>query len=219
MYPCMGINIYKPDKNTVDWFDAICNSLRFMTTLSHVELTIDFSPYRYALQEFFWKHLFLKYHSGGVCFFGDDVSKSFYIGKKRKNSKSIILYDKKVNGALRLEFRLNRSFLKRHELELSCLEKINNIDLSRLISFKRLNRDKLSKHLQWRHKAQILRLGDDWSGMYINLLIDSISGYGVMAEISYMKKSRYKNNCQRFLEDMPEANEAFFGMLRNVEVI
>jgi hypothetical protein len=164
--------------------------------------------------------LFLKYHSGGVCFFGDDVSKSFYIGHTWKNSKSIIVYDKEVKGALRLEFRLNRSFLKRHELELDCLENINNIDLSSFISFKQLNHEKLSKYLQWRHKAQILRLGEEWTGVYIRQLMSCLGDKACVAnEISCMKKSRYGNNCQRFLEDMPEANEAFFGMLRNVKFI
>jgi hypothetical protein len=47
--PCMGINIYKPDIKTVDWFDAICNSLGILTTLSHVELALDFTPYEYGL--------------------------------------------------------------------------------------------------------------------------------------------------------------------------
>ena len=222
MYPCMGITIYKPDIKTVDWFDAICNSLGFLTTLSHVELTIDFLPYEYGLQEFFWKHLFLKYHSGNVSFVGDDFPVSFYIGHKAKNSKSILVYDRKVNdlNVLRLEFRLNRSFLKRHELELDCFENINDIDLSSLISFKRINHKKLSKHLQWRHKEDILRLGKRYRSMYVRQLMSYLGDERSVAnEIACMKKSPYKDNCQRFLDDMPEANEALFGRLRNVKFI
>jgi len=220
--PCMVINIYKPDIKTIDWFDAICNSLGILTTLSHVELTIDFSPYEYGLQEFLQNHLFLKYNSGNIRFVGDDVFKSFYIGYRAKNSKSVIVYDKNVNdlNVLRLEFRLNRSFLKRHELELDCFDNINNIDLSSLISFKRINRGKLSKHLQWRHKEQILRLGKGWRGVYVRQLM-SYLGYerSVANQIACMKGSPYKNNCQRFLEDMPEANEALFGRLKNLKFI
>ena len=131
MYPCMRVIIDSPDIKTVDWFDAICNSLGFLTTLSHVELAIDFSPYEYGLQEFLWKHLFLRYNSGTVRFVGDDVFKSLYLGHKAKNSKSVIVYDRRVNdlNLLRLEFRLNRAFLKRYEIELDCFEKANSIDL------------------------------------------------------------------------------------------
>ena len=220
--PCMLIHIYKPDIKTIDWFDAICNSLCFLTTLSHVELAIDFSPYEYGLQEFLWNHLFLKYNSGNVSFVGDDVFKSLYIGHKAKNSKSVIVYDREVNdlNLLRLEFRLNRSFLKRHELELDCFENVNNIELSSLISFRRINRGKLSKFLQWRHKEQILRLGEGWRGVYVRQLM-SYLGYerSVANQIVCMKESPYKNNYRRFLEDMPEANEAFFERLKNLKFI
>jgi len=221
-YPCMGISIYKPDIKAVDRFDALCNSLGFLTTLSHVELTIDFSPYEYGLQEFLWNHLFLKHHGGNVSFVGDDFPKTFYLGHKAKNSKSVIVYDKKVNdlNLLRLEFRLKRSFLKPHELELDTFENINNIDLPSLISFKRINRGKLSKHLQWRHKEQITRLGKEYRGMYVRQLMYSLGDERSVANmIACMKRSPYKNNCQRFLEDMPEANEAFFKRLEGVRFI
>jgi len=226
-YPCMGINIYKPDITTVEWFDIICNSLGFLTTLSHVELTMNFTPYQYGLQEFFCTHLFLKYHSGNVCFYGDDVPKTFYIGHKRKNSKSVIVYDKTIDGVniLRLEIRINRSFLQRHEVELCCFEEINNIDLSSFISFKQLNYEKLSKHFQWRHKEQISRLGERWRGVYVRQLMSYLEDErmgderSVANNILCMKKSPYKNNCQRFLEDMPDANEAFSKRLGDVKFI
>jgi hypothetical protein len=106
--PCMIITIYKPDRDTIDWFDTICNSIGFETKLSHVEVTLDFSPYKREIHEFIWKHLFLKYNSGGSCFYNGEFS-TFYIGHKRKNSKSVILYQKKIEGitVLRLELRLN----------------------------------------------------------------------------------------------------------------
>ncbi|MHC4455443.1 MAG: hypothetical protein ACYSWS_12265, partial [Planctomycetota bacterium] len=158
----MGINIYKPDIGIVDWFDTICNSLGLITTLSHVEMAIDFSPYEYELHEFFWKHLFLKYHSGGSCSFEDGYG-SFYIGHKAKNSKSLILYQKPLGGinVLRMEIRLNRAYIKRLGLELDCIERVKDLDLSRLVSFKQLNREKLLKHLKWRHKPVLSELDDE----------------------------------------------------------
>ncbi len=219
--PCMIITIYKPDRDTIDWFDTICNSIGFETKLSHVELTLDFSPYKFEIHEFFWKHLFLKYNSGGSCFYKGEYS-TFYIGHKRKNSKSIILYQKKIEGisTLRLELRLNRSYIKKLGLELDCFENINDINLSDLISFKELNRDKLLKHLMWKHKSKLLKFDDIDSCLLINQLkqIPSVYG-GVVDEMSYMKKIRYLNNCQRFFDDMTEANNAFFGRLKKVKFI
>jgi len=220
-YPCMLIHIYNPDIKTVDWFDAICNSLGFTTTLSHVEVTLDFSPYKYELHEFFWRHLFLKYHRGGSCFY-DGKFISFYIGHKRENSKSIFLYQKSLDGinVLRLEFRLNRSIIRRLDLELDCFEKINDINLPDLISFKQINRDELLKHLMWKNKSRLSEYDEDDRDLLIGQLGHFPNAYGGVAdEIACMKKSPYKNNCQRFLEDMPEANEVLFRRLRNLKFI
>jgi len=220
-YPCIGITIYKPDRNTIDWFDTICNSIGFITTLSHVELTLDFSPYKYEIHEFLWKHLYLKYNSGGSRFYKGEFS-TFYIGHKRKNSKSVILYQKKIEGisTLRLEIRLNRSFIKKLDLALDCFEKINDINLSDLISFKELNHERLLKHLKWKHKSRLSEYDDIDKSLYIHQLSQIPSTYGgVVDEMFYMKKLRYINNRQRFFDDMPEANEALFGRIRNVKFI
>jgi len=220
-YPCMGITIYKPDIMTVDRFDAICNSLGFLTTLSHVEVTLDFTPFEYGLYEFFWRHLFLKYHSGDSCFYKDKLT-SFYIGHKQKNSKSIFLYQKPLDGinVLRLEFRLNRAYIRRLDLELDCFDKINDINLPDLISFKQINRDELLKHLMWKNKSRLLKFDDIDKDLLIGQLGHFPNAYGGVAnEIAYMKKIPYINNCQRFLEDMPEANEALLGRLRNLKFI
>ena len=220
-YPCIGIIIYRPDLETIDWFDTICNSIGFETTLSHVELALDFSPYKYEIHEFFWKHLFLKYHRGGSCFYKGEFS-TFYIGHKRKNSKSVILYQKKIEGisTLRLEIRLNRSFIKKLDLALDCFEKINDINLSDLISFKELNHERLLKHLKWKHKSRLSEYDDIDKSLYIHQLSQIPSTYGgVVDEMFYMKKLRYINNRQRFFDDMPEANEALFGRIRNVKFI
>jgi hypothetical protein len=56
--------------------------------------------------------------------------------------------------------------------------------------------------------------------LFIRQLEHFPSVYGVVVnEISRMKKSRYKDNCQRFFEDMPEANNALFERLTNVNFI
>ncbi|MCP4303862.1 MAG: hypothetical protein GY788_03075, partial [bacterium] len=66
-YPCMRIIIFQPDIDIIDRFDAICNSIGFTTTLSHVELAIDISPYNFDIHEFLMRYLFLKYHRGTSC--------------------------------------------------------------------------------------------------------------------------------------------------------
>jgi hypothetical protein len=221
MFPCMRIIIYKPDLKTIDWFDAICNSLGFGTSLSHVELALDFSPYECEIHEFFWKHLFLKYHRGGSHFYNGEFN-TFYIGYKSKNSKSIILYQKPLDGinVLRLEFRLNRAFIKKLGLELDCFEKINDINLPDLISFKELNRDRLLKHLMWKNKSRLSGYDEDDRDLLIGQLERFPNAYGgVVNEIAYMKNISYLNNCQRFFDDMPEVNEALFGRLRNLRFI
>ena len=219
--PCMRIIIYKSDMFTIDWFDTICNSIGFETTLSHIELTLDFSPYEYEIHEFFWKHLFLKFHRSGSHFYDGEFN-TFYIGHKSKNSKSIILYQKPLDGinVLRLEFRLNRAFIKKLGLELDCFEKINDINLPGLISFKELNRERLLKHLMGKNKSRLSEYDEDDSDMLIGQLSRFPNAYGgVVDEMAYMKKLRYINNPQRFFDDMPEVNEALFGRLRSLRFI
>ncbi len=36
----------------------------------------------------------------------------------------------------------------------------------------------------------------------------------VASKIACIKKSPYKNNCQRFFDEMPEVNDTFFGLLK-----
>ncbi|MHC4269859.1 MAG: hypothetical protein ACYSTS_15520 [Planctomycetota bacterium] len=220
-FPCIRVIIDNPDIDTIDWFDGVCNSFNISTTLSNVELTIDFSPYKCELHEFFWKHLILKYYSGGSCFVGSEFG-SFYVGNKNKNSKSVILYPKKIDNkqVLRLEFRLKRTFLERIGVSLDCFENINSIDLSRFVSFKRLNREKLLNHLIWKHKLRLSTYDEDDKDLFIHQLGQIPSAYGgVVDEIAYMKKIPYINNCQRFFEDIPEVNEAFFARLKGARFI
>ena len=163
----------------------------------------------------------MKYNSGDSRFFDGEFG-SFYIGHKAKNSKSLILYPKKIdnNNILRLEFRFNRAFLKRIGVELDCFENINDIDLSRLVSFKQLNREKLLKHLIWKHKSRLLEYDEDDKDLLLRQLEQIPSAYsGVASESAYMKKIPYINNCQRFFEDIPEVNNAFFERLNGVRFI
>ncbi len=65
-----------------------------------------------------------------------------------------------------------------------------------------------------------MQFNEDDKDLFIRQLEHFSSVYGgVVNEISRMKNSRYKNNCQRFLEDLPEANEAFFERLNGVNFI
>ncbi len=64
-----------------------------------------------------------------------------------------------------------------------------------------------------------MQFNEDDKDLLIGQLRQFPNAYGgVVNEISYMKKIPYINNCQRFLEDMPEVNNVLFGML-NVKVI
>lgn len=220
-YPNMRIILDNPDITTIDWFDAVCNAFGFTTKLSYVELAIDFSPFDYFLKEYFCHNMFLKYHRGTCCTVGGEFG-SYYIGNRNINSKSVILYSKEIDtdNVLRLEFRLNRSFLKRHKLELDCFERINNIKLPDLISFKELNREKLLKHLMWRNKSRLSEFDDLDKDLFIGQLRHFPNAYGgVVDEISYMKKIPYLNNCQRFFEEITVANSFLFERLKDVKFI
>ncbi len=178
---------------------------------------MDFTPYHYSLKEFLQNHLCLKYYGGESIIIKEEREgrESFYLGHKVKNSKSIILYDKEVEShhVLRLELRLNRPLIKRLKLELCCLEKVNDLDLSRYISFKQFNRDKFSKYIIWRHKQQLSQRNDIGRKLLIRQLkgIPSVAGR-VTDEMAYMKRKRH-NNYQRFFEEMTDVKDTFFGLL------
>jgi len=229
--PRFGINIYKPDLNTVDWFDSICNSLGFETTLSHVELALDISPYSYNLEEFFHNHLVLKYHRGDSCYYYGDEDISFYIGDKRENTKSAIIYAKPKGSTekdlLRVELRFNRKFLISREINLDSLEKINDLDLTKLMSFKELNKQKLTKHLLWIWKSALESLPEARKKRYLSVIErfpfpereadEQLER--VVEQLSSVKKSDWVDQYSRFFEEMDEVNEAFFGKLEGLKTI
>jgi hypothetical protein len=223
-YPCIGITIHKPDLKTVNWFDTICNSLGFETTLSHVELALDIYPYSYNLKEFFQNHLVLKYHRGDSCYFYGDDDISYYIGNKRKNTKSAIIYarpkDKIEKDLLRVELRFSRKFLKSREINLDSFEKINDLDLTKLISFKELNQQKLTKHLLWSQKSQLALLPEAKRKQFERLLNRyPFSVEGTVEQLSFVKHTGWVDQHSRFFIDMDEANEAFFGKLKGLRII
>ena len=228
MYPSMGIHIYRPDLSTVNWFDAVCNSLGFLTTLSHIELAIDISPYSNDLEVFFWKHLFLRNHRGGNCLFGDGESMSYYIGNKRKNSKSAIVYprpkDSIDKGLLRIELRFNRRFINSYEIELDCLEKVTNINLRKLIGFKQINEEKLAKFLLKRRNKELLL--PEGRNQYLMLqdkypftIEEVMERSSVMEQSHFIKESGYVNNRQRFFDDMDDANKILFEKLKGKRIV
>ncbi|MBT3878434.1 MAG: hypothetical protein HOF76_05190 [Candidatus Scalindua sp.] len=214
--PDLRIIVDDPDIISIHWLDTICNSFGFTTTLSYVELSIDFSPFSDFLKDYLCRNLVLKYYRGT----SRKEYESFYIGNKHKNSKSLIIYCKKIVGdILRLELRFNRYFLKSAGVELNCLEKVNSIDLSNIISFKHLNREKLINHLIWRHKSMLSMPYQDDRELIRQLReLSNISNI-VTDQIHYMKKQTDINNSNRFFEDIPEANLAFYERLKNARYI
>lgn len=174
----------------------------------------------------------MKYHRG-TCGYEGGEEGSYYIGnknrykdengkKKNKNSKSLIIYSKEIDDdVLRLEFRFNRAFLKRKDLklELDCFKKINNIDLSEIVNFKRLNHENLINHLKWKNESKILKIGENGSLLLHQLGKITDKENTVMKQIICMKNSPHKDNCQRFFEDIPEANSAFYARLKNAKYI
>ena len=229
--PRIGIIIYKPDLKTVKWFDSICNSLGFETTLSHVELALDISTYSYNMEEFFQNHLVLKYHRGDSCYYYGDEDISYYIGDKRENTKSAIIYARPKGSIekdlLRVELRFNWKFLKSREINLGSFEKINDLDLTKLISFKELNKQKLTKHLLWIWKPALESLPEGEREQYLRIikrytfpLIETDEQLErVVEQLSAIKKSVWVDQHSRFFEDMDEVNEAFFGKLEGLKII
>jgi hypothetical protein len=56
--------------------------------------------------------------------------------------------------------------------------------------------------------------------MYVRQLMSWLGDERSVANmIACMKRSPYKNNYQRFFEDMPEANEAFFERVKGIKFI
>ena len=233
--PAFTIILDDPDIGSINWLYNYCDSSEFTTTLSYVELAIDYSPPVSMLKEYFSRNLVLKNHRGSCQFVDGSTGKnkkdkpviiyskdvddgdSFYIGHKKKNSKSIVLYPKEIDddNVLRLEFRLKRNFLKRIGVELDCFININNIDLSKLVSFKKLNHDKLIKYIEWKLKKVN---GND------RQLIKEVRkftkiGNVAMKQIKYLKQNGYKSNYQRFFEDITDVNDAFYGRLKGAKFI
>lgn len=214
--PNIGIIVDDPDINSVHWLDGVCNSFGFTTTLSYVELSIDFSPFSVFLKDYLCRNLVIKYHRGPTrTEYG-----SFYIGNKHKNSKSLIIYCKKIVGdILRLEFRFNRYFLKLIGAELDCLEKVNDIDLSKIVSFKHLNREKPISHLIRKHKSKLSMSYEDDRELVRQLRELSNIGNIVTDQIDYMKKNTDINNSHRFFEESTGTNLAFHARLKNAKYI
>jgi hypothetical protein len=214
--PNIRIIVDDPDINSIHWLDSVCNAFGFTTTLSYVELTIDFSPFSTFLKDYLCSNLVLKYYRGSSYM----KANTFYIGNKHKNSKSLIIYCKKIIGdILRLEFRFNRYFLKSRGLELGCLEKVNDIDLPKIVSFKHLNREKFINHLIWNHKSIFSNPHGTESELISQLReLSNISDI-VTDQIDYMKKYTDIDNSHRFFEDISASNQAFYERLKNVKYI
>jgi len=233
-YPDISVIIDNPDIKVIDWFDAICNAFGFITILSYVELALDFYSSVSFLKEYLCHNIVLKYHRGDCgyeCGEGCDGCEkgSYYIGNKNrdyynnkpKNSKSLIIYRKELEDidVLRLEFRFNRAFLKRKDLELDCFDKINNIDLSKIVDFKRLNYEKLIKFLKKKHESTDSMFHENDSLLLHQLGDLTDNENTVMKQIICMKKSPYRDNCQRFFEDISDSNLAFYDRLKNAKYI
>ncbi len=71
-YPDLRIILDNPDIKTIDYFDAVCNSFGFTTTLSIVELAIDFYSSISFLKEYLCRNIILKYHRGACGFQGGE---------------------------------------------------------------------------------------------------------------------------------------------------
>jgi uncharacterized protein YqgQ len=213
----MWVVIQDPTKEVLHHLDALCNSFGFITSLSQIELAMDF-PYKYELQEFFWEHLFVKRNRGTSLFCGKGVEKSFYSGHKAKNTKITNVYPKTIDGKkiLRCELILNRSIIKRlgHNLR---MENINNIDLSKFLCFKEWNYRKFYNYLEWENRFRIRGRSSISRALYMRIAIgcefNSLSMKYVMPAISYLKERGHQRP-QRFFDDMQEVNKTFFDLLK-----
>lgn len=218
--PHLWVVIQDPTKEVLHYLDAVCNSLGFVTKVSQIELALDFFPYKCKLQEFFWEHLFVKRNRGDSLFYGKGIEKSFYSGHKAKNSKTMIIYPKAIYGKrkkiLRLELILNRPIIKRLGFDLR-LENINNIDLSEFLCFKEWNYHRFDSYLKWKHRFHIAGMSPMSRDLYMRITTEvefnSLSIRYVMPAISHLRKRGHQQT-QRFFNDIPEVNNAFFGLLK-----
>lgn len=209
--------IQDPSKEVLHYLDALCNSFGFITSLSQIELAMD-SPYKYKLQEFFWKHLFVKRNRGDSRFCGKGIEKSFYSGHKARNSKTMIVYPKTIDKkkVLRFELILDRPIIKRLGFDLR-MENINNLDWSKFLCFKEWNYRKFYSYLKGKHKHQIKEKPALSQQLYMQVAIgcefNDLSMRYVMPAISRLRKRGHQRP-QRFFDDMQEVNNVFFGLLK-----
>ena len=201
-------------------------------------MTIDFSGPVLALYEFFYSHLFLKYHqvpkkrqSGQQDPSWHQVGKyphTVYFGqirgsfknRTRANSKAIRMYVKSMvdHRVFRLELILNRGTIKRLGLELPLDDLDEKVDLSKFICFKTFNVDPFVSHIKWRNRGRL----EEMNSRGASLLERQLENFPktrmdlpVMAQVEQIKRSRYSDNSGRFFEDLTEENEALFSRLKN----
>lgn len=75
-YPLLWCVVQDPTKELLRYLNSTCRQVGFKTNISQMELTMDFD-YCLKLQEFFWKHLFLKRNRGYPRFVGKGLKKIF----------------------------------------------------------------------------------------------------------------------------------------------
>jgi len=228
--PKMMITIHDPHREIVEWFDSVLNGFGYVTKMKQIEITVDFYDYTVPLQEFFYDHLFLSYCRSKPCFnkgkepargFEGEIllDSTFYIGHRNKNTKTIKIYRKEVNDhkILRLELLLNRQRIKALGLELP-LERINYFDLTKVISFRALDRRKLLAYMTWKNRFKLEKKSELSCKCYIAYLNAWIFNLGdtLMEQVLNVKKSPYGgSNYSRFFPFMEEFNQAFSEKLEN----
>jgi len=155
-YPVFMIRIDDPVQSIIDLLMSIQKILKIRFNLNYIELAFDFSPYSRRLRSFLHKHLYFKYNRGNSFTYGDE-DKSFYIGDRSKNSRSLIMYDKNIydDEVLRLEVRLKRNSIDTFGIQLP-LDDIINIDFRRIFDLKYLDEKTLRTIIKSKNQS-ILR--------------------------------------------------------------
>jgi hypothetical protein len=186
------IKIHDPNYNVLDLFDKLFSAYCIDYKIKEIELTFDFyTEDVYGLEDFINGHLFLKYHNQRT--YHKHVEETIYT-TGRKAAKRTRAYVRPVNGKfiLRLELILSKVIIRRIGLKLP-LESIDYLDITKYITFKYVDSDKLIKYLKKSQKDEIEKAyNKKWlSGRlyekHIELWVQSMLSYDLMYQVERLK--------------------------------
>ena len=183
--------------NILELFQKLFADLFIQYKIREIELTFDFyTDDVCGLEDFINSHLFLRYQNQRLpsCHYTSDEGETFYT-TGRKAAKRTRTYIKGVNGDIivRLELTLSKVIIKKIGLALP-LESIDTLDISKYITFKYIDYDKLIKYLKKLDREGIRKanskrlLSSRLYEKHIETWVKSMVDWELMLQVGQLKK-------------------------------